>query len=70
MIFVAQLTLSDGRVKGHPGRPSKKYLRKHSEIVAYYEFGKHNEYIYSTHYEVINSKLVEISDHEIHERNF
>lgn len=40
----------------------------HPEFVKYYESGKHNEYLYRTEYDTVNGKLVEKSDHEIHER--
>lgn len=68
MIYIAELTREDGSTKKHSGRPTKKYLMAHPEFVKYYESGKHNEYLYRTEYDIVNGKLVEKSDHEIHER--
>lgn len=70
MIYVAELTTVDGKTKNHSGRPSRKFLKNHPEFVKYYESGKHNEFIYRTHYKIENSVLIEVSDFESHERNF
>lgn len=69
MIYSAVLTREDGTQKGHSGRPSKKYLQSHKEFIRYTERGKHNEYLYTSVYNIVNGKLVLVHDTESHERN-
>lgn len=69
MIYIAELTRTDGTTKKHTGRPSRKYLLSHPEFVKYYESGNHNEYNYRTHFNIEKGNLIEVSDTESHERN-
>lgn len=70
MIYVSQLTTVDGKVRHHNGTPSRKFLKKHPEFVEYYESGKSNEFIYRTTFKIVNASLIEISDDEVHERDY
>jgi hypothetical protein len=70
MFYAGQLTKINGQIVKVNSRPTDAYLKSHSEFTEYLETGYENEFIYRTKYKIENGKLIEISDTEIHEREY